>query len=179
MIESAFEAFDPSVADRFDLVFAATAWHWLAGAPLPARVGGPAPRRPPRPLDGTHVFPRSGDPFFFELQEVDEEIGEGRPDGATYRRPGELPDEREEIEGSGLFEGVVVRHFDWEVVYDTRAYLRLLDTFSDHIAMKPWQRDRLYSEIRRRLGKRADRRVARGWGAVLHVARRVNTPSAA
>ena len=28
-------------------------------------------------------------------------------------------------------------------------YLRLLDTFSGHIAMKAWQRDRLYDEIMR------------------------------
>jgi hypothetical protein len=46
----------------------------------------------------------------------------------------------------------VVRHFHWDVVYDAEAYLGLLDTFSGHITMKPWQRDRLYSEIRRRLG---------------------------
>ena len=29
VIESAFETFDAPTADRFDLVFAATAWHWL------------------------------------------------------------------------------------------------------------------------------------------------------
>jgi len=33
------------------------------------------------------------------------------------------------------------------------------------------KRDRLYGEIRRRLAQRADGRVRRHWGAVLHVAR--------
>jgi len=88
-----------------------------------------------------------------------------------------LPDAREEIERSGLFNDVVVRHFDWDVVYDAGGYLGLRDTFSGHITMKPWQRDRLYSEIRRRLGKRVNGSLRRGWGAVLHVARRRNAPA--
>jgi hypothetical protein len=47
-----------------------------------------------------------------------------------------------------------------------------LAEFSGHIAMEPWKRDRLYGEIRRRLADRADGRLRRHWGAVLHVARR-------
>lgn len=50
-----------------------------------------------------------------------------------YPRPGELPDQREGIEASGLFEPVLVRHFDWEVTYDADGYIELLDTFSGHI----------------------------------------------
>jgi hypothetical protein len=83
-----------------------------------------------------------------------------------------LPDQRDEIEQSGLFEDVSVRHFDWELRYDADEYLELLDTFSGHIVMQPWQRDRLYAEIRRRLAERSDGRLRRHWGAVLHVARR-------
>jgi len=71
-----------------------------------------------------------------------------------------------------------VRHFDWEFTYDADGYLRLLDTFSGHIAMQPWQRRRLYSEIRRQLAERADGLLHRGWGAVLHVARRRDFPHA-
>ena len=55
---------------------------------------------------------------------------------------------------------------------DADGYLGLLDTFSGHIAMAPWQRDRLYGEIRRRLDARPDGRLRRQWGTVLHVARR-------
>jgi hypothetical protein len=38
--------------------------------------------------------------------------------------------------------------------------------------MAPWQRERLYGAIRRRLAARPDGSVRRHWGAVLHVARR-------
>lgn len=95
------------------------------------------------------------------------------PPGATWPRPGELADERPEIEATGLFEQVQVRHFDWEVTYDADGYIELLDTFSGHIAMEPSQRDRLYGEIRRRLALRHAGHLHRHWGALLHVARRL------
>ena len=175
VVEGAFEAWEPALAERFDLVFAATAWHWIDPSIRYERAWQLL--RPGGHLafwSATHVFPEQGDPFFVEIQEVYEEIGEGLPDGAIWTRPGELADSRDEIEGSGLFENVLVREFDWEVVYDADSYLRLLDTFSNHIAMQPWQRERLYSEIRRRLAQRPDGRLRRHWGAVLHVARRAD-----
>ncbi len=175
VVESSFEAWEPASGDPFDLVFAATAWHWID--PVVRYERAWECLRPGGHLalwTASHVFPEGGDPFFAEIQEVYDEIGEGLPaDGsAAQPRPGRLPDEREEIERSGRFEDVVVRHFDWEVSYDADGYLRLLDTFSGHIAMQEWQRDRLYGEIRRRLAQRSEGRLRRHWGAVLHVARR-------
>jgi hypothetical protein len=69
-----------------------------------------------------------------------------------------------------------MRHFDWEVSYTAEQYIGLLDTFSGHIAMDAWKRDRLYSEIRHRLAGRPGGRLRRHWGAVLHVARRLASP---
>lgn len=119
-----------------------------------------------------HVFPENGDPFFEAIQEVYDEIGEGRPAGTVLPRPGELGDRRDEIEASGLFELVELRHYDWEQTYNAEDYIDLLNTFSGHLAMEKWQRDRLYGEIRRRLAQRPDRRLRRQWGGVLHIARR-------
>ena len=162
----------PYDQDRFDLVFAATAWHWIDPAVRYRRAWELLP--PGGHLafwSAAHVFPEGGDPFFAEIQDVYDEIGEGLP-GARQVRPSELPDSRAEIMSSGLFEDVAVRRFDWEVSYDAEEYIRLLDTFSGHIAMQAWQRDRLYAEIRRRLAQRPDGLLARHWGAVLNVARR-------
>jgi len=179
VVQSTFEDIDPAQHEPFDLVFAATAWHWLDPAVRYRRTWELL--RPGGHLavwGATHVFPEGGDRFFADLQQVYDEIGEGLPEGATYPRPGELSDQREDIEVSGLFESVLVRHFEWEVTYDADGYIGLLDTFSGHLAMEPWQRRRLYSEIRRRLGERADGLLHRGWGAVLHVARRCDLPHA-
>jgi SAM-dependent methyltransferase len=173
VLEGAFETWEPPRGERFDLVFAATAWHWIDPAVRYERAW--ALLRPGGHLafwSASHVFPVGGDPFFAELQEVYDAIGAGQPGDVSRPAPGELPDERTDIERSGRFAVVDVRHFDWEVVYDVEGYLRLLDSFSGHIAMAPWQRERLYGEIRRRLAQRPDGRVRRHWGAVLHVARR-------
>jgi SAM-dependent methyltransferase len=175
VVTANFETWRPQPPATFDLVFAATAWHWIdpaAGYPQAWRL-----LRPGGQLaiwNQAHVFPDGGDSFFAEIQDVYDEIGEGMPPGALCPRPGEVPDRRADIEASGLFGDVAVRQFDWSVSYDADGYLRLLDTFSGHIAMAEWQRQRLYGEIRRRLGQRPDGRLRRHWGSVLHVARRLD-----
>ena len=141
VVRDAFETWQVPPGAGYDLVFAATSWHWIDPAVRYRkawellRAGGHLAF-----WSAAHVFPGDGDPIFADLQDVYDEIGEGLPPGAAFYRPGELPDELAEIEASGLFTGVVVRQFDWEVSYDAEAYIRLLDTFSGHIAMEQWQR---------------------------------------
>jgi SAM-dependent methyltransferase len=157
----------------FDMVFAATAWRWV-DPEVRYRKAAEA-LRPDGYLafwSAGHVVPEDGDPFFLEIQEVYDEIGEGLPSDTPLPRPGELDDDRSEIEASGLFEVLDISQFDWEAVYDADGYIDLLNTFSGHIAMQDWQRQRLYGEIRRRLAARPDGRLRRHWGGVLHIAQR-------
>ena len=173
IIEEPFETWRPARDHQFTMVVAATAWHWIDPAVRYRRAWQAL--RPGGHLafwKADHVFPVGGDPFFVEIQDVYDELGEGLPSGATRPRPGQLPDQRGEIERSGLFTDVSVRHFDWEISYSAKRYLRLLDTFSGHIAMPTARRDHLYAEITRRLAQRPDGCLRRGWGAVLHLARR-------
>ncbi len=176
VVEGRFEDWQPE--GPVSLVFAATAWHWVDPDVRYRRAADAL--RPGGHLAlwaQEHVFPDGGDPFFREIQEVYEEIGEGLPDGAARPRPGELGDNRAGIEDSGLFDVVAVRQYDWERVYTAEEYIGLLGTFSGHLSMASWQRDRLYGEIRRRLAQRPDRSVRRHWGTVLHVARRRERPT--
>jgi hypothetical protein len=173
LINTPYESWQRPAGSPFDLVFAATAWHWLD--PTTRYQKGWESLRVNGHLafwSATHVFPDDGDRFFREIQPVYDEIGEGHPLDATWPRPGELPDSRAEIVSTGLFDDVQVRHYDWEVQYDAESYLELLDTFSGHIAMARYKREYLYSTIRRRLANRPERYLRRHWGAVLHVARR-------
>jgi SAM-dependent methyltransferase len=174
VVTAEFETWQP--AERgFDLVFAATAWHWIDPVAKYRRAWELL--RPGGHLafwSATHVIPVGGDPFFRDIQPVYDEIGEGLPAGATFPGPGQLPDSTAEIRASGLFEDVRVRQFDWEIRYDADGYVQLLDTFSGHLAMADWQRERLYGEIRRRLASRPGGCLRRHWGAVLHVARRAD-----
>jgi SAM-dependent methyltransferase len=172
VINASFDDFQQDPGAAFDLVFAATAWHWLDPASRYTQAWELL--RPGGHLafwSATHAFPDGGDPFFDEIQEVYVEIGEGRGDEATPR-PGELPDDSADIEASGLFDDVRVRQYDWETRYDAESYIALLETFSGHIAMAPASREHLYNAIRERLAAREDRELRRHWGAVLHVARR-------
>ena len=178
VVEETFESWRPPAGELSGLVFAATAWHWIDPAVRYQRAW--AALRPGGHLAfwaATHVFPNDGDPIFDELQTVYDEIGESRPDDAVRPRPGELPAQADDIEASGLFDVVHVRQFDWEIRYTAEQYIALLNTFSGHIAMADWQRDRLFSVIRERLGERPDGRLRRHWGAVLQVARRREIPA--
>ena len=87
-------------------------------------------------------------------------------------RPGDLDDQRAEVEASGLFDVVAVRHVDWTLDYTADDYLDLLSTFSGHIAMDAAVRERLFGEIRRRIAARPSGVVRRGWGAALTVGRK-------
>jgi SAM-dependent methyltransferase len=171
IVQGQFEEWQPD--EPASLVYAATAWHWIDPAVRYQRAAQAL--RPGGHLafwEATHVFADGGDPFFGEIQDIYDEIGEGMPPGWVSPRAGELPDDRAGIEASGLFEVTGVRQYDWERVYSAEEYIGLLSTFSGHIAMADWKRQRLYGEIRRRLSLRREHSVRRHWGAVLHVARR-------
>lgn len=174
IIHGGFEDWQPEEDNGFDLVFAATAWKWVdpevryKKAWQVLRPGGHLAF-----WNAEHVFPAGGDPFFQEIQNVYYEIGEGKPaDKNEWPGPGELNEQRDEIEQSGLFETVHIQHFDWERIYQVEEYIQLLETFSGHILMEKRKRDKLFREIRVRLNGRPDLPVRRHWGAVLHVARR-------
>ena len=157
----------------FDLVYAATAWHWIDPA-LRYRKAHQL-LRPGGHLafwSALHAFPEGFDPFFSEIQEVYDAIGESHPGEWPPPPPDEIPDDRAEIEASGLFDDVQVRRHVWETSYTADDYIALLDTFSGHIAMDTAKRDNLYREIRQRIGRRPERRVRRHWYAILHAARR-------
>jgi SAM-dependent methyltransferase len=157
---------------RFDLVYAATAWHWLD----PAIRYRKAHRllRPAGHLafwSAAHAFPAGFDPFFTEIQEVYDAIGEGLGEEWSPPLPDQIADDSAEIEASGLFEDILVRRYVWETLYTADEYIALLDTFSGHITMEPAKRAHLYREIRQRIGRRPDPRVRRHWYSILQVAR--------
>jgi SAM-dependent methyltransferase len=173
VINASFDEWQPPDAAAFDLVFAATAWHWLDPATRYRRAWELL--RPGGHLafwGATHVFPDGGDPFFREIQQVYDDIGSGAEVDETRPRPGELVDDSSDIEASGWFVDVQVRQYDWEIRYDAESYIALLDTFSGHIDLAPEDREHLYAEIRERLARRPDHVLRRHWGSVLHVATR-------
>jgi SAM-dependent methyltransferase len=169
---AAFESWEGETG-AFALVYAATAWHWIdpelgyRKAHRLLREGGHLAF-----WDSQHAFPPGFDPFFVEIQDAYDAIGEHWKEEWPPLPPDRVPEQRAEIEASGLFERIEVRRYLWETRYTADEYIALLSTFSGHIAMDPAKREYLYREIRERIEGRPDRRVRRHWLAILHVARR-------
>jgi SAM-dependent methyltransferase len=158
-------------AHSFDLVYAATAWHWIDPRVRYRRAH--TLLRPNGHLalwSAVHAFPADVDPFFTEIQTVYNAIGESHEGEWPPSPPDETPDDAAEIEASSLFEHIQVRRYVWQTRYTAEEYIALLNTFSGHIAMDTDKRTHLYREIRQRISARDDGRVQRHWLATLHVA---------
>ena len=108
------------------LVFAATAWHWIDPAVKYRKAASLL--RPGGHLafwEAVHVIPDDGDPFFRQIQDVYDEIGEGMPGDWVSPTVETLPSFESEIAATGLFSGTVVRRFQWEIRYTAADYIRL------------------------------------------------------
>lgn len=173
VITSSFEEWKPKETREFDLIYAATAWHWID--PGIRYIKAAELLRPGGHLAvwrADHAFPTGYDPFFRIIQQTYEEIGESRP-GEWPPIPAEqMPDLAQEFAASGRFEVVGIRRYVWAVEYTANSYIALLDTFSGHIAMTSAKRDRLYGEIRRLLASRPNGRLTRHWSAVVTIGAR-------
>jgi hypothetical protein len=51
-------------------------------------------------------------------------------------------------------------------------YIDVLNTYSGHIAMEQWQRDKLYAEVRRLIAQRPEAQIRKHHLSILHVCRR-------
>ncbi len=169
VITASFDEWEPDPGEAsFDLVVAATSWHWLDPATKYERAARWL--RPGGHLviwAASHVEAPDRDPFYARIQPTYDALGMGDP--SALPRPGELPERTSEIEASGWFDVVEVSHHDWTATYTPDEYLELLSTFSGHLAMPSDDWARLDADIRRLLADQTH--LVRGWGAVLHIAR--------
>ena len=111
-------------------------------------------------------------PFFTGIQGCYEGLGEPRLDWPPPR-PDQVPDQREEIERSGVFKIVEIKRYVWTVDYSADSYIDLLNTYSGHIAWPQWKRDRLHREVRRLIGERPEGWIRKHYLSILHVSRLV------
>ena len=165
----------PLPEGSFDLLISATAFHWVDPA-----VAYPKAARSLRPggaialFWNEHVSTDADEGFFAAAREVYEreapEIFDGHHGGPP--RPEELPNRGEEIERSGLFGAVVRCSYLWEKAYDARGYLRVLDTYSGHIALGEATRARPYAGISRLIQEGYGGRIVKGYATSLYVARK-------
>jgi SAM-dependent methyltransferase len=163
-----WEPLDPE--ERFDVVVAFTAFHWIAPHvryEKPARLlrGGGALAV----IETKHVLPAGADPFWTDVQ-ADFDAIVPHPDNRLPPVPEDVGDLREEIEASGLYRDVEVRRHVWDVEYSPDEYVAVLGTYSVNLALPAAQRDELFARIHARLVERGC--VRKTYLATLNVARK-------
>jgi SAM-dependent methyltransferase len=172
----AFEAW-PLEEGAFDLVVAATAFHWIDPA-IRYRKSARAlrPGGTMAIFENLHVQGDACGGFFEAVQEIYErETPELIPkDYRPLQRPHEVSEPyKGEIDQTGIFGAVTVRHYGWDQVYDAAGYLRVLDTYSGHRSLENADRERLFRGIAQLIDGKFGGRVTKSYLTVLYTARPV------
>jgi SAM-dependent methyltransferase len=179
--EGRFE--DAPLPSPVDLVYAATAWHWIDPARGYARAAEVLrPRGALALFWNEHVRGADGElepgegpsaranGFFDATQELYERAGMGR-----YRlKPAdEIRDRTPDIVASGCFGEVVRKHYPWHAEYSAADYATLLSTYSDHIRLADDVRSALLDGIAALIDERFGGRIVKHYVADLYVARAI------
>jgi SAM-dependent methyltransferase len=174
VVTAAFEAW-PLPAEPFDVVFSATAFHWIDPA---VRVMKAADALRPGGLLATvsthHIAGGTWtEEFFAEIQECYRRFDPSTPPGLRLVTAGDIPEDDRELVSSGRFGPASFHRYEWELPYSTAEYLDVLLTYSGHLALPDGQRSALLSAIAQLIdGDHAGRIVKRSL-TELRLARRL------
>ena len=175
IIVSPFEHWDSGQRSGYDLVFAATSWHWLdPGVAYPRAAELLRPGGHLAVVATEHVLPDDGDDFFRQVGRAYQAVGMSERHDVPAA-PSQIADpDVAAMTASGLFEAPAVRRYVWSQAYSTQGYLDLLSTYSGHIAAPTQQRDELFAQIRRLIEATTTKSVRRHYLTMLQVARRAD-----
>jgi SAM-dependent methyltransferase len=146
VITAAFEDW-PLPDEPFDVVFSATAFHWVDPA---VRVSKSADAlRPGGVLAtvGTEHIAGGSEAFFIAVQDCYERFDPATPTGLRQQSASDIPQDDQELASSGRFGSAKFHRYEWELSYTTAEYLDLLLTYSGHRALPAAQRSGLLNCI--------------------------------
>ncbi|MCY3796191.1 MAG: class I SAM-dependent methyltransferase [Chloroflexi bacterium] len=159
----------------YDLVYAATAFHWIDPAISFSKAhdllkpGGALALFWHRP-----ALTDASRAYVFALQDIYRRVAPKMAEAYDVPPgPDEVSTEYAElIPNSGLFEQLAIRKHYVLTEYSAGAYVELLSTFSDHIALPPKTRRQLFKEIGALIKREFAGVVPRETVALLYLARR-------
>ena len=161
-VEQAFEAWKPE--GRFDLIISATAFHWVD-----PKV---------RYLKASEVLKANGFLAVFSNQHVRKEEGFFAESQSLYDkyylpltvdRP---PTHTTDMPGVEAFENPIKRVYPWTETYSSGQYIKLLRTYSGHIALSDENRPRLFEGIANLIETKYDGQITKHYEAVLDLRER-------
>jgi SAM-dependent methyltransferase len=172
VVTAAFEDW-PLPDEPFDVVFSATAFHWVDPA---VRVSKSADALRPDGLLATvmteHIAGGSEE-FFVEAQDCYERFDPATPPGLRQQSASEIPQDDRELATSGRFGPAKFHRYEWESSYTTAEYLDLLLTYSGHRALPAAQRSGLLNCIAGLIDENHSGRVVKRYLTELRIAQRL------
>jgi SAM-dependent methyltransferase len=165
----------PLPPETFDLIYAATAFHWIPDDIKFARTHRLLkPRGHLAVIHAEHVSDEEGDEFFFASQPIYRKYtSSGSPanQGEDFRLPLRSSLKPPTLDGS-LFELQDFRSFPMSVSYSAHAYRGLLSTHSSTIALPPDRREGFLHQIEQLIDARFDGSVTKHSAMTLTIARK-------
>jgi SAM-dependent methyltransferase len=171
VIVAAFEQW-PLPSEPFDVVVAATAFHWLDPDVRMSRTATALRSGGALAIISTDHVAGGDEGFFVEVQTCYERWDPATPPGLRPRPTDQIPTGSAEFDRSGHFGPVALRRYEWELSYSMAAYLDLLRTYSGHIALAPDARDGLLRCIADLIDSRYGGHITKRYLTQLHVAHR-------
>ena len=164
----------PLPAEGFDLVYSATAFHWLNEETRLAKCR--AALRPGGWLavwDSWHCAGGTAQ-FFIDAQECYERWDPTTPPGLRLTEPDLLADNAARVTTADGFEQPIHRRYFWEQTYTAESYLDVLRTYSGHIAMQPKAQQGLFDCIRDLIDNRYGGQITKAYLTRIRMARRAD-----
>lgn len=166
-----FEDWKPT-PNSFDLVISATAFHWI-----PPEIGYP---KAARVLKGSgyiaifdNIHPTPFSDYWQKVQRVYREVFPGEKDRSKEPSTEEKIRKKEDlINGTGLFEKVVVKQYHWSKEYNKERYIKLLNTYSSHRTLPEERRSRLFRGISTLIDEELGGKIKRPYISVLYIAKK-------
>jgi trans-aconitate methyltransferase len=155
-VEQAFEEWKPD--GKFDLVISATAFHWVD-----PKV---------RYLRASEVLKSKGFLAVFSNQHVRKDEGFFAESQNLYDKyyppvPTNRPTHATDFPGVEAFQDPIKRVYPWTQTYSSEQYIKLLGTYSGHIALPDENKRLLFEGIVNLIERKYDGRITKHYEAVL------------
>jgi SAM-dependent methyltransferase len=160
-----FEEWD-SGGRLFDLVIAATSFHWVD--PAIAYVKSAAVLKPNGSLAvfwNMHILQDEG--FFFRVQDIYRAYAPSMISAAINTNRNDY-----QPAGMELFGDPIIRSYKWALEYSAKEYIDLLGTYSDHISLPELERRSLFSGIADLIDREYGGKVLKHYETVLKLQRK-------
>jgi SAM-dependent methyltransferase len=131
---AAFEDW-PLPNEPFDMVFAATAFHWIDPSVRVRKAADALRRGGALATIATHHVAGGDEAFFADAQACYERWDPATPPGLRLQPSSEIPFDSDDLNQSDRFGPAAFRRYEWEVAYTTSSYIDTLLTYSGHRAL--------------------------------------------